>query len=287
MKPAAFDYQRADSAAQAAALLAAGDGMVRVCGGTQSLGPMLNLRLAQVERLVDLSGIEALRGFELLESKRDARSGRVLRIGSAVTHARVEDGALPDVTAGLLPAVAAGIAYRAVRNRGTLGGSLAHADPAADWVSTMCLLDAAIVLLGPQGERSVRAGDFFLGPFTTAMAPDEVLVAVEVPCFGPGARWAYRKVCRKPGEFADAIGAAWVDGSRGVARALIGSLDGMPHVVDDAATLHALQQPNTMTMAMDRLLDDAGVDDPYARDVHAAMLRRALADLALPRGAQP
>jgi carbon-monoxide dehydrogenase medium subunit len=141
---------------------------------------MLNLRLAQVGQMVDLSRLDALRGFELRAD--------VLRIGAAVTHARIEDGELPDVTHGLLPSVASNIAYRAVRNRGTLGGSLAHADPAADWVSTMRLLDAAIVLQGPSGERSLPASEFLLGPFTTALAADEIVVAVDVPCFSPDAR---------------------------------------------------------------------------------------------------
>ena len=270
MKAAPFEYLRAATAAQAVALLAGADGggdIVKVCGGSQSLGPMLNLRLAQVDRLVDLSLLDEFRGFE--------QRGDTLRIGSAVTHARIEDGALPDVTRGLLPTVASNIAYRAVRNRGTLGGSLAHADPAADWVSTMCLLDAAIVLLGPQGERQVRATEFFIGPFTTALAADEVVAAVEVPCFSPQARWAYRKVCRKPGEFADAIGAVWVDPVRGEARALMGSLGGMPQVVDGPAALAALRRPGGIAS----MLDDAGVADPYEREVHAAMLRRALKDI--------
>jgi len=279
VKAAPFEYLAAETPAHAVALLAeaevAGTAMAKVCGGSQSLGPMLNLRLAQVDRLIDLSRLEMLQGFAL----HGAGSAQVLRIGAAVTHARIEDGALPDVTLGLLPAVAADIAYRAVRNRGTLGGSLAHADPAADWVTTMCLLDAAMVLLGPAGARTVQPADFFIGPFTTALAPDEILVAIDVPCFSPQARWAYRKVCRKPGEFADAIGAAWIDPPRGIARAVIGSLDGMPHVVDGADAVAALGQAGGLS----RLLDAAGVDDPYAREVHAAMLRRALADLAVPR----
>jgi carbon-monoxide dehydrogenase medium subunit len=210
--------------------------------------------------------------------------GDVLRIGAAVTHARIEDGELPDVTAGLLPAVAANIAYRAIRNRGTLGGSLAHADPAADWVSVMCLLNAAIVLLGPAGERRVSASDFFLGPFTTALAADEVVLAVELRRFSPQARWAYRKVCRKPGEFADAIGAAWIDPARGQARALIGALSGMPHVVEGTDAMAELQDSRTGLAAIQRLLDDAGLDDAYEREVHAEMLRQALADLNLAPG---
>jgi len=267
MKAAAFDHVRPEGVSQALALLARSDGGAKVCGGSQSLGPMLNLRLVQVDSLIDLGRLDELRRVELLDN--------VLRIGAAVTHARIEDGELPDVTRGLLPMVAANIAYRAVRNRGTIGGSLAHADPAADWVSTMCLLDAAILLVGPKGERRMRASAFFIGPFTTALETDEVIAAVEVPHFSPQARWSYRKVCRKPGEFADAIGAAWVDPGQGIARALMGSLDSMPFVVEGVEALGALRRPGGLS----QMLDDAGVTEPYERDVHAAMLRRALADI--------
>ena len=269
MKPAAFDYQRADSTAQALALLQAGDGAAKACSGSQSLGPMLNLRLAQPAQLVDVSRLQVLLGFELRPD--------VLRIGAAVTHARIEDGELPDVTRGMLPAVASNIAYRAVRNRGTLGGSLAHADPAADWVATLRLLNASIRMQGPQGERALPASEFLLGPFTTALDPDELVVAVDVPRFSAGARWAYRKMCRKPGEFAEAIGAIWIDPERGVARALVGALGGMPYVVDGAEAVAALEQP----AAMDQALGDAGLEDPDERALYAAILRRALADITL------
>ena len=266
MKAAPFEYRNALSAAQAVAMLGESD-MAKVCGGSQSLGPMLNLRLAQVESMVDLSRIDELKVFSVGKN--------MLRIGAAVTHARIEDGELPDCTLGLLPTVAAGIAYRAVRNRGTIGGSLAHADPAADWVNTMCLLDAAVVVVGPSGERSLPANEFFVGPFTTVLAPDEVIVAVEVPCFSSGARWAYRKTCRKPGEFADAIAAAWVDPERCITRALIGALGGMPHVIDGAEAVGDLRRPGGLA----RAVEQADIIDDYEREVHAVMLRRALDDL--------
>jgi carbon-monoxide dehydrogenase medium subunit len=266
MKAAPFEYRNAPSAAQAVVMLGESD-MAKACGGSQSLGPMLNLRLAQVDSMIDLSRIDELKVFSVGKN--------MLRIGAAVTHARIEDGELPDCTLGLLPTVAAGIAYRAVRNRGTIGGSLAHADPAADWVNTMCLLDAVVIVVGPSGERSLPASEFFVGPFTTVLAPDEVIVAVEVPCFSSGARWAYRKTCRKPGEFADAIAAAWVDPGRGITRALIGALGGMPHVIDGAEAVGDLRRPGGLA----RAVEQADIIDDYEREVHAVMLRRALNDL--------
>lgn len=270
MKPAAFDYVPGTDVAQAVAVLQAADGMAKAASGTQSLGPMLNLRLAQPSRLVDVSRIPALREFALQPD--------CLRIGAAVTHARIEDGELPDVTRGLLPKVAAGIAYRAVRNRGTIGGSLAHADPAADWVSTMTLLDATFVLQGAGDGRRVQASEFFEGPFTTVLAPEELLVAVEVPRMSASARWAYRKVCRKPGEFAEAIAAAWTDPARGIHRVVLGALDGMPRAVVGEQQVLALRS----RAGVEDALDAAGVTEPYERQLHAAMLRRALADLDTP-----
>ena len=196
MKAAPFEYRRAHSAVQAVALLGESD-MAKACGGGQSLGPMLNLRLAQVEQVVDLSRIDALTGF--------SEGADALRIGAAVTHGRIEDGELPDVTRGLLTRVASGIAYRAIRNRGTLGGSLAHADPAADWVNLMPLLDAQILVQGPSGARTVPAAAWMLGAFTTVLRDDELVGAVRIERLSPGARWTYYKVHRKAGEFADAL----------------------------------------------------------------------------------
>ena len=127
MKAAAFAYVRAQSVAHAVELLAADPDNTRVLAGGQSLGPMLNLRLARPATLMDIKRVASLRSLEA--------DDRMMRIGACWTHAEIEDGVVEDPTRGLLPSVARGIAYRAVRNRGTIGGSLAHADPAADWVS--------------------------------------------------------------------------------------------------------------------------------------------------------
>ena len=267
MKPAAFTYHRASSALDAVDRLTAGAGGARPCSGTQSLGPMLNLRLAQVEELVDLSRIEALRGHRLDEHR--------LHIGAATTHAQIEDGALPDTTLGLLPAVAAGIAYRAVRNRGTLGGSLAHADPKADWLTTMGLLGARLTVLGPAGERELAMDEFLRGPFTTALAEDELLTGIAVPRLSPQARWAYRKTCRKPGEFAEAIVALLVDPPRGVARAVLGALDGLPQVIDGATAVEALRRAEGRAASFDA----GGLHDEDTRALHEALLRAAFDDL--------
>ena len=127
MKPAPFAYDRPRDLSSALAMLAGGDAGAKIMAGGQSLGPMLNLRLASPERIVDITAIEELKQADI--------GGDELVLGACVTHADIEDDRVADVTGGAMRAVAANIAYRAVRNRGTIGGSLSHADPSADWLS--------------------------------------------------------------------------------------------------------------------------------------------------------
>ena len=155
MKPAAFDYKRARTLPEAAEFLAAGNGDAKILAGGQSLAPMLNLRLARPHILIDIKRAEGLREL--------AGDDKVMSIGAGWTHAEIEDGAFEDPTRGLLPYVARGIAYRAVRNRGTIGGSLSHADPAADWISTMAALGATLVAQGADGRSAVCAADTLSG----------------------------------------------------------------------------------------------------------------------------
>lgn len=215
MKPAAFAYQRAATLDEAVAALEKAGGEAKLVAGGQSLGPMLNLRLARPARLIDISAVDSMNRIEVGEQS--------IRIGAAVTHARIEDEAGAFGALALLAHVARGIAYRAVRNRGTLGGSLAHADPAADWPLVLATLGASIGIRGGHGERRIAAASFMLGPYATSLAYGEVLTGVEIPKPGPRARWAYRKFCRKPGEFAEAAAAALFDPDRRIARVLLGA----------------------------------------------------------------
>ena len=266
MKAAAFDYEKPADVAAAVKLLSGAQGMGKVIAGGQSLGPMLNLRLAQPQLLVDVRGIAEMCAV--------TETPEALTIGACVTHARIEDGKLPDATRGLLPAVAADIAYRAVRNRGTLGGSLAHADPAADWVNTLALLDAVAILQGPAGRRELKVTEFMHGPFATALAEDELLVAVRIARLSKAARWGYYKFCRKTGEFAEAIGAVLVDPERKVCRAVVGATNSVPHVVADARAIAERFMPDEALKAVEA----AGLgDDPYERQMHFAALKRAAA----------
>lgn len=263
MKPVDFAYERPASLAAALDLLARDDCAVRAMAGAQSLGPMLNLRLAQPDLIVDVTAIPELTAL------RSDRHG--LAIGACVTHARLEDGAGPDRTGGILAAIAGGIAYRAVRNRGTIGGSLAHADPSADWIVCAAALGAELLLASKAGQRTVSAAEFMLGPFETALEPGELLIEVRLPWLSEQARWGYCKFCRKAGEFAQASAAVLFDPARNVQRCVIGATSGCPIVIDDPRIVR----------------DDARVaellsatplgDDPFAVRTHAVVLRRALA----------
>jgi aerobic carbon-monoxide dehydrogenase medium subunit len=259
VKPVAFDYQRPRDITAAIALLK--ESGAKLLAGGQSLGPMFNLRLVQPALLVDLAGIAELRQSE--------RRGEGVRLGAFVTHAMIEDCRVPDATGGILPRIAAGIAYRAIRNRGTIGGALAHADPAADWLPALIALGASVVIAGVGGERRVAAADFVEGAFQTVLCKTEIVVRIDIPAVSAGARWGWVKVCRKPGEFARAIAAVLRDPARGVARAVIGATHAAPIVIEDASEAAVSESLSAL--------------DPIEQRLYRAALRRALAETGFAR----
>ena len=173
MKPVNFAYERPRHLADAIDLLADESVHAKILAGGQSLGPMLNMRLVQPELIIDITALDEL--------KRVERQGDHLVIGACVTHADIEDGRVPDVTNGAMRAVAAGIAYRAVRNRGTIGGSLTNADPSADWVSALSALGAEAVIRGAGDTRTMTVEAYVTGALETALQPGEMLEAIRVP----------------------------------------------------------------------------------------------------------
>jgi carbon-monoxide dehydrogenase medium subunit len=270
VKPAAFEYQRAASTAEALSAMRDPALPAKPIAGGQSLGPMLNLRLARPARLIDISGIEALRRIE--------DCGTFVRLGAAVTHARIEDEAGAFGGVGPLARAARGIAYRAVRTRGTLGGSLAHADPAADWPLVLATLGATVVVQGERGPRRIDAAAFMLGSYVTQLGEGELLIAVEVPKLAPGARWAYRKFCRKAGEFAQAAAAVLLDPERRVARVFIGAPadrpTSLPALAGELARRgRAALDGDRLSDLMRTVLADA---DPARRQAGTVMLTRAI-----------
>lgn len=267
MKPVAFAYERPRTVDEASRLLAENPGAKAIAGG-QTLGPMLNLRLAQPDLLVDIARIPDL---ARVEEQRDA-----IVLGALVTHAAIEDGRVPDCTNGFLPSVARGIAYRAIRTRGTIGGSLAHADPAADWPLALAALDATAEIAGPKGARRTPVAALMTGAFTTVLADDELIASVAVPKISPQARWGYYKFCRKPGEFPEASAAVVLDPARKVARLFAGALDGPPQALPAlAATAAGGIVPSLDDIEAALAPVARGIDD-IDRRLHAVAVQRAL-----------
>jgi aerobic carbon-monoxide dehydrogenase medium subunit len=261
MKPVAFDYIRPATVGEAIRLLS-DHADAKILSGGQTLGPMLNLRLAQPSLLVDITRIPDL--------ARASEYDDAVHIGATVTHASIEEGRIPGPTGTFLARVARGIAYRAVRTRGTIGGSLAHADPAADWLSCLSALDAQVRIAGPQQHRAESVASFVLGAMEANLAPDEIVSFVRIPKFSSNARFGYHKICRKTGEFAEAIGVAVYDPDREVSRLVASTTAGAPIVVE-GRTFSA--DPSALR---DRLIEAGLRADTYEMNVRVAALQRAM-----------
>ena len=173
MKAAAFDYIKPTSLDQVLSLLQQHGDDARLLAGGQTLMATLNMRLSEPALVIDITGLAALRGISV--------QGSALRIGALVTHSEIEASPLVAQHAPMLTEAVPHIAHRAIRNSGTWGGSLAYADPAAEWPTCLLALGGTVIARGPKGERRIAADDFFQGLYSTALQPDEVLVAAEVP----------------------------------------------------------------------------------------------------------
>ena len=269
MKPAPFSYYRATSVEEAITALSGADGMVAVLAGGQSLVPMLNLRLSPVDHLIDLRPIAAL--------SRQEETPEAICYGALTTHAAFEDGAVPDGTNGLMRYAASHIAYRAVRNRGTLGGALALADPAADWLTTAVALDASVTLTGPEGQRYLTITDFVVGPYYTQIAEHEIIDSVVVPRRSATERWGYYKVAPKVGEYAKSLAVALVDSEKASARLVIGAWSDVPLVLEaSASALLDGAKKNDLSMIVQNELDLKMPSlSPAERRLHTATAVRA------------
>ncbi len=194
MKPAPFDYAAPGSVAEAVALLDDADRDAVVLAGGQSLLPMLSMRLARPDLVVDIGRIPDLVGI----SERDGD----LVFGAMTTKAAVERSELVRARQPLLHAATRLVGHPQIRSRGTVGGSMAHADPAAEYPAVALVMDAWLRVQGPRGERTIRAADFFVSALTTALAEGELLVEVGVPALPSGTGWAFTELSRRHGDFA-------------------------------------------------------------------------------------
>jgi len=274
MKPTNFEFARAGSLGEAAAILRQAAGGAKAVAGGQSLGPMLNLRLVQPSILVDITGIP-----ELTRIEEDADG---ISIGACVTTSDIEDGRVRMEELPILTTIAGGVAYRAVRNRGTIGGSICHADPAGDWLPALSALGAECIIADGRHARSVPVEEFVTGAFEVTLEPGELLQAIRIPRPSRSARCGYYKVCRKAGEFALASGAVLLDPDRDRFRAVIGATQGRPIVVGDARTIFdGIRQPGAAVRldekAATELLRRAGLTTSATVRLHLTALARAAA----------
>jgi carbon-monoxide dehydrogenase medium subunit len=203
MKLPPFEYAGPTTRPDAVQLLASRDGDAKAIAGGQSLMPMLAFRLAQPALLVDLRKLGDLRGIRLSE--------KGVTLGAMVRWREIEDDDRLDTAHPLLKAAIAHVAHYQIRNRGTVGGSIAHADPAAEMPGIAMTCDAEIAVVGKAGARVFQAADFFQGALTTALTPDEIIVEVRLPAWPKSRRWGFQEFARRRGDFAMAAAAVFYD----------------------------------------------------------------------------
>ncbi len=266
MIPAPFDYVAADSAEHAIELLVSRGEDAKILAGGHSLLPMMKLRLAAPGVLIDIARIAGLAGIRA--------EGDELVIGATTRHADLAASDLVRAQAPLLAHSASLVGDPQIRHRGTIGGSLAHADPAADLPMALVALGGSVELAGPDGTRLVSAEDFFTGFFETALAPDELLTAIRVPC-RPGALWGYQKFVRRANDWA-IVGAAAVAGR--IALANMG-----PTPIRAHAAERALAEGASAEQAAELAADgtspgtDIHADRAYREHLARVLTARALA----------
>lgn len=217
MKAPAFDYIKPHSLTQVFSLLAEYGDEARLLAGGQTLMATLNMRLSEPALVIDITGINALRGIALIPAASNVseHTAPMLRIGALVTHSEIEASALVAQHAPLLLLAVPHVAHRAIRNLGTWGGSIAYADPAAEWPVCAVALDAVVVVRGVEGERRIAAADFFLDLYTTALGAGEIVIACEVPVRSEQSRYGFDELARRHGDYAIvglAVAACLVDG---------------------------------------------------------------------------
>jgi aerobic carbon-monoxide dehydrogenase medium subunit len=281
VKPAAFEFRRASTVEEAVGQLEELGDDAKLLAGGQSLVPMMNFRLVRPSALLDVTGVG---GLEYVEAE-----GEGLRIGALTPHRWVELMEDPEVLEGfgVLKRAARWVGHYPIRTRGTFGGSIAHADPSAEWCMLAVLLDAEIVVLGPDGERVIPASEFFYGFFMTALEPTEMVVEVRFPEPAPHA--AIQEFARRAGDFAIVAAAVSVDVSEGKSRSasvVLGGVADVPLRVEGAEKVlegaelgpGAFEEAGReAAQAIDPASDIHGSAE-YRRDLAAVLVKRALAE---------
>ena len=279
MIPPSFEYYAPRSIGEALSLLARLGGESRLLAGGHSLLPMMKLRFAQPAHLIDLNRIPDLRGIR--------EEGAELVVGAMTTEAELLGSSLVRNKVPLLAEGAGSIADPQVRYRGTIGGDISHGDPGNDHPAIMLALDAAFVLTGPKGQRTVKADGYFLGLYQTQLAADEILTQIRIPIPAAGSGWSYQKLKRKTGDFATAAAAVMLQMNGGrVARVAIGLTNLAPtalraHDAEAALTGRALNEVSLgeaarLAMSICNPAPDQRGDAAYKTAMCGEMTRRAL-----------
>ena len=266
MKPAPFRYHRPRSLADAVALLSQYSDSKLIAGG-QSLGPMMNMRLVQPAELIDLN---AVAGLDFIAEKDD-----FLEIGALARHHAVSNSSSVKTCCPLLAEAAGTIGHYAIRSRGTLGGSLAHADPAAQLPLAAATLGAELVLNGKRGERRIAAQDFFVSMMTTALEPDEIVVCARFPKAAPGERHAYLQFSRRTGDFAIVAVACTLQNRK--LKVGVGGAEDKPLVFEDFSSQ---ENPDAIARKVREAVDPAEnprVPALYRKELVEVLVKRAVA----------
>ena len=283
MKPAAFKYQRANTVEEVTEQLTELGDDAKLLAGGQSLVPMMNFRLVRPSALVDIGGIPDL---QYIEPHEDG-----LKIGALTPHRWVEEMEDPDLLEGfsVLKRAARWVGHYPIRTLGTFGGSVAHADPSAEWCMLAMLLDAEVVAVGPESERVIPASEFFFGFFMTALEPDEMIVEVRFPKPAPHA--ALQEFARRAGDYGIVAAAVALDASDGKchsARIVLGGIADTPLRVPEAEQVlegvevgrEAFEEAGRVAAKVIDPPSDVQGTAEYRRDLSAVLIRRALTEAA-------
>jgi carbon-monoxide dehydrogenase medium subunit len=220
MKSGKVHYYSVNAIDEAISLNQTHEGNAKYMAGGQSLMPMMSLRLIFSEEVIDIS--------QLPDLKKCFATKQRFFIGAGVTHAMIEDGKIEDPAHGYLQHVAQGIAYRGVRNKGTIGGSIVNADPAADWPTALLALGASVIIKTPSEEIETPIGEFQCGLMQTSLKETDLVKGVFVPLLSKEAKWSYVKFCHKVGEFAHSIAAIVIDPELRIFNVVLGAAGDKP-----------------------------------------------------------
>jgi carbon-monoxide dehydrogenase medium subunit len=284
MKLPPLDYACPATLSEAIALLASRDGDAKAIAGGQSLMPMMAFRIATPTLLVDLRKLDELRGIKITADG--------VRLGALVRWRDIEDDTRLATAHPLLKAAVSHVAHYQIRNKGTVGGSIAHADPAAEMPGIVVTCDAEITAVGKAGPRVIAAADFFLGALTTALEPDEIITEIKLPAWLPGRRWGFQEFARRRGDFAMAAAALFYDldagGKASNAHVGIIGVGDLPlrlreveavlngRAIDDATIARAAE----VTSATVNAQQDIHASAAYRRSLAGTMVERALQNAA-------